>query len=117
MKNTFIILLSGLLLCGYAQQLASSAGSAVDLVQAGKDLDRPNGTVIHVTKRVGLSIEGIQVVTTGASKITITADTGTLQAEKDPNKVRLIMNHAKIEVTHPGGAVTTWIDEKLNMVF
>ena len=117
MKNTFIILLSGFLLCGYAQQTATSAVSAIDLVQAGKDLNRPNGTVIHVTNRVGLTIEGIQVVTIGASKIKITADTGTLQAEKDPNKVRLIMYHAKIEVTHPGGAVTTMTDEKLSMVF
>jgi hypothetical protein len=117
MKKAFMILLSGVLLCGYAQQPASSSGSAVDLVQAGKDLVRPDGTVIHVTKRTGSSIEGIQVVKTGFSKITITADTGMLQAESDPNKVRLIMYHAKIEVVHFGGGVTTMTDEKLSMVF
>jgi hypothetical protein len=117
MKNTFIILLAGLLICGCSKKQAPSVSTAVDLVQAGKDLVRPDGTVIHVTKRVGSSIESIQVVKTGASKITITADTGTLQAEKDPNKVRLIMYHAKIEVTHLGGGVTTMIDEKLSMVF
>jgi hypothetical protein len=117
MKTTLTVLLSGLLLCGCSQKQTSSVSPAIDLVQVGKDLVRPDGTVIHVTKRDGLSIEGIQVVKTGASKITITAETGTLQAESDPSKVRLIMYHAKIETTHIGGGVTTMIDEKLSMVF
>jgi uncharacterized protein GlcG (DUF336 family) len=117
MKNTFIILLLGWLACVGAQQTASAAGSAVDLVQPGKDLVRADGTVIHVTKRDGSTIEGIQISKTWSSKLVITADTGLVQAEKDPNKVRLIMYNAKIKVTLLGGGVKTMTDPKLNMVF
>jgi hypothetical protein len=113
MKNTFIKLLSGLLLCGCAHQQAAAAGSAADLVQAGKDLVRPDGSVIHVTKRVGSSIEGIQI---SKKDITITAETGTVQQGHDKNTVRLILNHTKIEVKHRYAATTTMTDEKMSIV-
>jgi len=119
MKTTHLIVLAALFLCDCAQpRVSSAAGSAVDLVQAGQDLVRPDGTVIHVTKRSGSSIEGIQIVkANGPIKFTTTADTGTVQAERDSDKIRIILYHAKMQVTHIGGGVTTWTDDKLNMLF
>jgi uncharacterized lipoprotein YajG len=110
MKITLTILLSGLLLCGCSQKQASSANSAIDLVQAGKDTVRPDGTVIHVTKRDGTSIEGVQITKTFADgqKSTISADTGTVQNELENNKVRLFLYHAKVEtITQAGTNVMT----------
>jgi len=82
MKNTLTIILSGLLLCGCSQKQVSSAVPAMDLVQAGRDISWRNGCVIHVLKRDGASLEGIQIITTSADgeKTTTTADTGTLTA-------------------------------------
>jgi hypothetical protein len=117
MKNTFIILLSGLLICGCSKKQAPSVSSAIDLIQAGKDIVRPDGTIIHVTKRVGASIEGIQISKSSSptTKLTITADTGTLEQGFDRNTVRLIIYHAKIESKSEAGT-SEMFDEKMSIV-
>jgi hypothetical protein len=81
MKNTLLILLSGLLLCGCSKMPASSAHPASDRIVAGTDVAWNDGIVLHVTKRDGTSLEGIRVVHTDASGqvTTITADKGTVE--------------------------------------
>jgi hypothetical protein len=110
MKNTLIVLLSGLLVCSCSQKQASSAGPAIDLLQAGKDITAFSGSVIHITKRDGTSLEGIQITSTGADgqKTTITADTGTLspgsiEDATDSNSVKLTLHNAHGETLAPAG--------------
>ena len=83
MKNTLIIFLSGLLLCGCSHK----ASRAIDLVVAGKDVDWGRGVVLHVAKRDGTSVEGIQILVpvqhSDGKKGLITADTGILTAGSD----------------------------------
>ena len=81
MKNTLLILLSGLLLCGCSKMPATSAHPASDLIVAGSDIAWSDGYVLHVTKRDGTSLEGVRVVHTDASGqvTTITADKGTVE--------------------------------------
>ena len=117
MKTTLTVLLSGLLLCGCSQKQASSAGPAIDLVQAGKDIVWQGGTVLHVTKRDGTSVEGIQIVTTSSKgeKTTITADTGTvspgsIEDAADQNSVKLTLHDARGETLAPAG-------KKVEMIF
>ncbi len=81
MKNTFTILLSGLLLCGCSQKQAASTAPASDFIQAGRDIKCNRGSsVLHVDKRDGNSLTGIRYVLgagTSSEEVT-TADTGTL---------------------------------------
>ena len=81
MKNTLIIFLSGLLLCGCSHR----ESSAIDRVVAGKDIDWGRGVVLHIAKRDGASVEGIQLLVprSDGQKGLITADTGTLTAGSD----------------------------------
>jgi hypothetical protein len=118
MKNTLIVLLSGLLLCSCSQKQASSAGPAIDLIQAGKDITAFSGSVIHITKRDGTSLEGIQIISTGADgqKTTTTADTGTLapgsvEDATDANSVMLILHNAHGETIADTGKKLTDIKE------
>ena len=59
----------------------ASTHRAIDLVQAGKDVEFGDGFVVHVTKREGSSIEGIHVHFPHADgpASEITADTGTIE--------------------------------------
>jgi hypothetical protein len=99
MKTTSIIVLSGLLLCGCSQKQASSAGPAIDRVQAG-DTSWPDGPYVyhlHVTKRDGTSLYGVSITATlptGQTQIT-SGDTATLSALPDikDHKAVLIMFH------------------------
>jgi hypothetical protein len=102
MKTTLTILLSGLLLCGCSQKQATSARPAIDLVEVGKDITWRGGIVLHVTKRDGASLEGIQIIGTAADgqKMTTTADTGTLtpgsvENAADDSAVRITLHNAK----------------------
>jgi hypothetical protein len=102
MRNTLTILLSGLLLCGCSQKQATSPRPAIDLVEAGKDITAFSGIVIHVAKRDGTSLEGIQIKTTASDgqKTTITADTGTLapgsvENAADDSAVRITLQNVK----------------------
>jgi len=105
MKNTLAIVLSGLLLCGCSQKQASSAGPAIDRVQAG-DTSWPDGPYVyhlHVTKRDGTNLYGVSIsakMPTGQTQIT-SGDTATLSALPDikGHKAVLIMFHdTKIQV-------------------
>jgi len=77
MKTTCTILLSGLLLCGCSQK---QSGPAIDLLQSGKDIPCPGGTVLRIAKRVGTSLEGVTFVAKlpNGQTQTIRADTATL---------------------------------------
>lgn len=81
MKNTLIIFLSGILLCGCSHK----ATRAIDLVVVGKDVDWGRGVVLHIAKRNGTSVEGIQLLfpRSDGQKGLITADSGTLTAGSD----------------------------------
>ena len=77
MKYLFIVLLVGAIVCGCSKKQTPTARPAADLIIAGRDVGWHDGSVLHVTKRDGDSIEGIRLVTsTGA---TITADKGTIK--------------------------------------
>ena len=93
MKNTFTILLSGLLLCGCSQKQAASTSPTTDFVQAGRDITCLGGWVLHVTKRDGSSLEGIRLVLDPAKspEDVITADTGTLTPEGSMNGQVIVM--------------------------
>ena len=105
LKTTSIIVLSGLLLCGCSQKQASSAGPAIDRVQAG-DTSWPDGPYVyhlHVTKREGTSLFGVSIsvqLPTGQTQVT-SGDTATLSAvpNASDDKSLLIMFHdVKIQV-------------------
>jgi hypothetical protein len=59
----------------------ASTHRAVDLVQAGKDVEFGDGFVVHVTKREGSSVEGIHVhfPHSDGPASEITAETGTIE--------------------------------------
>jgi hypothetical protein len=107
MKITLLVLLSGLLLCGCSQKQEPLTGTAIDLVQAGKDISWSNGEVLHIKKRDGSSLKGIQFSSTDGhgQKITVTADTGTvtsgsLDDAADTNAVRITLYNAKPVTTN-----------------
>ena len=85
MKNTLFIVLSGLLLCGCSHKQAASESRAIDLVVAGKDVAWGRGAVLHIAKRDGTSVEGVQLLLprSDGQKGMITADTGTLAPGSD----------------------------------
>jgi hypothetical protein len=60
----------------------ASTRPAIDLVQAGKDIEFPGGYIVHVTKRDGSSLEGIHIhfPHPDGPASEITADTGTIKS-------------------------------------
>jgi hypothetical protein len=78
MKNTLVILLSVLILCGCSKKQAATERPAIDLVEAGKDITWQGGKVLHITKRDGSSLEGIVISGVGGRNQTMIADTGTI---------------------------------------
>lgn len=60
----------------------ASTHPAIDLVQAGKDIEFPGGYIVHVTKREGSSLEGIHIHFPHPDGLAseITADTGTIKS-------------------------------------
>jgi len=100
MKNTLIIILSGLLLCGCSQKQASSTSSVKDFVQAGRDITCSGGSfILHVAKRDGDSLSGIRCVSNPgqAGEAVFTADTGALSliGAKDGKLVMLTLHSPK----------------------
>ena len=106
MKSKFIMVLSGLLLCGCSQkQEPSSAGPAIDRVQAG-DTDWPDGPYVyhlHVTRREGTALFGVSIsakLPTGQTQIT-SGERATLSAvpnAKDDKSVLIMFHDVKIQV-------------------
>src|SRR4051794_13705733 len=85
----------------------TSTRPAIDLVQAGKDIEFPGGYVLHVTRRDGGSLEGIHVLVTPpvgpASEITAekgTIRSGTPEHSNFENQITLTLHNAKT-VTGP----------------
>jgi hypothetical protein len=105
MKNTLIVLLSGLLLCGYSQNQAVSLRPAIDYVEAGKFVTWHDGTVSYVQERDGNSLKWIKITWTGADGLarnSTTAETGTLKAGSvenpaDDNAVRITLQNPQFQ--------------------
>ncbi|MDR3413483.1 MAG: hypothetical protein P4L87_21430 [Formivibrio sp.] len=87
MKITLVVLLSGLLLYGCSNKQAASESRAIDLVVAGKDVTWGRGAVLHIAKRDGSSVEGVQLLLprSDGQNGMITADTATLVPGSDLN--------------------------------
>ena len=98
MKTTLTILLSCLVLCGCSQKQATSSRPAIDLVEAGKDISWRDGYTLHVDKRDGASLEGIQISmeTPEGQKVKITAETGTV-LPRNEEAVNMILTNATIQ--------------------
>jgi hypothetical protein len=105
MKNTLIIFISGLLLCGCSQKRVTPA---IDLIQVGTyttwNHAAEGEAVLHVLKRTNSSIEGIRLVIkpSGQPETIITADTGTLapgsfENAADKNSVQITLNNIQSE--------------------
>ena len=108
MKHTHTFILSGLLLCGCcAQKQASQPATAIDRVQSGTDTAWNHGVyVLHVTKRQGSSLEGVQIISKSANGVEtiISADTGTialgpscLDGVKDENSVAITLKKPRVQ--------------------
>jgi len=76
--------------------------SAIDLVQAGKDIEFDGDYLLHVTKREGSSLENIRIlVTTPDGQVReITAETGTIRSGTPENsnlenQVTITLHNAK----------------------
>jgi hypothetical protein len=80
----------------------TSTRPAIDLVQAGKDVEFADG-VVRVAKREGNSLEGVHVLVTPSNGQTreITAETGTIKSGTDENanfenQITITLHNAKI---------------------
>ena len=80
----------------------ASIRPAIDLVQAGKDIEFPGGYVLHVAKREGSSLEGIHVLVTppNGQAMEITAEKGTIKSgtPENPNfenQITITLHNAK----------------------
>jgi len=124
MKNTFIILLSGLLFYACSQKQATPSGStsAIDLIQSGTDTTWPGDITLHVTKRDGQSLQGVQINHTlppDGRKVTYTADSATVLPGNDKGDdpehyIKIVIHGAKAEgVTASGEKVSSVEDVTL----
>jgi len=115
MKNTLLILLSASLLFGCSKKQANSTSQTNDRIEAGKDVVF-GGSVVHITKRDGNSIEGVRIVTKYAGGIekTLTADTGKVQ--QGSNTLRITLDKAECETKSESGTTTNTI-QNIAIVF
>jgi hypothetical protein len=108
MKHTPTLVLSGLLLSGCCtQQQASQPAPATDRVLSGTDTAWDHGIyVLHVTKRQGDALEGVQIIskTSDGVETIISADTGTiapgpscLDSVKDDGSVAITLNNPQVQ--------------------
>ena len=114
LRITLIILLSGLAFCGCSHKHDAATRPAIELVEAGQDLTWADGIVLHVTKRDGSSLEGIQIVRTALNgqQTTIVADKGTVSEGADHNSVNITLYEAQ---TQNGNTQTR--AHRMNFVF
>jgi len=105
MKNTLIILVSSMLLCGCSQKQVTPA---IDLIQVGTDTTWNHGAdgeaVLHVSKREGSSLEGIRLVIKPSrqQETIITSDSGTVapgsvENAADQNSVLITLTNIQSE--------------------
>lgn len=104
MKAIFIIAASALLLCGCSRKHGVSSPSAIDRVQAGKDIKWSRGFVLHIDKRSGSFLEGVHIRATDShgQTSTLIAGTGCITpgGYKDPadkGEVTLALTNAQIQ--------------------
>ena len=97
LKIAITILLSCLVICGCSQKQPTSARPAIDLVEAGKDISWRDGYILHVDKRDGAFLEGIQISreTPEGQKVILTAETGTV-SPRNEGVVNMILTNAII---------------------
>lgn len=93
-KASFTILLSSILLCGCSQKHTTSAGPAIDRIQAGKVSSWSYGFTVSVDKRDGTNVEGIWISgkLPDGKKMTISADTGSISPAASPESVGSVTN-------------------------
>lgn len=79
-----------------------STRPAIELVQAGKDIEFPGGYVLHVAKREGSSLEGVRILVTppNGQASEITAERGTIKpgTPENPNfenQITMTLHNAK----------------------
>jgi hypothetical protein len=96
---TLTILLLGLAFCGCSQKHDAATRPAIELVQAGQDTTWADGNVLHVTKREGSSLEGIQIVKTAldGQQTLIVADKGTVSEGADQNSVKITLREVQVQ--------------------
>ena len=96
---SFTVLLAG---CSKNSATASTR-TLIDLVQSGSDIEFPKGTVLHVAKREGNSLEGIHIhwVADGYTS-EITAEKGTIKPaipDHSDYENQLMYNKTQITMT------------------
>jgi len=93
-----------MMLAGCSKHSPASTHRAVDLVQAGKDVEFGGGYMVHVTKREGSSLAGIRILITppDGRATEITAETGTIEPG--------IPDHSDFE-----NQVTIWLHNAKNV--
>jgi hypothetical protein len=81
----------------------ASKRPAIDLVEAGKDIEFGGGSVLHVTKREGSALEGIRILVRqpGVQDAEVAAETGTIKSgtpehSNFENQVTITLHDAKI---------------------
>jgi hypothetical protein len=96
---TLTILLSGLAFCGCSHKHDAATRPAIELVQAGQDVTWADGSVLHVVKRDGSSLEGIQIVRTtlNGQPTMIVAGKGTISKGADDNSVKITLYEAQVQ--------------------
>ncbi len=91
--------------------LAASTHRAVDLVQAGEDVEFGGGYVVHVAKREGSTLKGIHILITppDGRATEITAETGTIEPG--------IPDHSDYEnqLMYNKNQVTIWLHNAKNV--
>ncbi len=104
MKNTLTIILSGLILLRMlGRSRHHRLGQPLTSSKLASDISWRDGYVLHVTKRDGTSIEGIQIITTTADgqkadhyrRHWHTYVPGSVENAADDSNVRIILHNAQ----------------------
>jgi len=92
MKVPTPLLLSGLLICGCSRNNPVTHPK-VELIEPGKDITSFKGYTLHVDKREGNSIEGVQIVkfSPDGNDLFLSASNATIVATSDPKTVHLVL--------------------------
>ena len=125
MKNILLILLSALLVLGCSKKQtitappknqAVPAPQVSDLIEAGKDIVF-GGSVLHVAKRDGNSIEGVRIVTkyAGGVEKTLIADTGRFR--QGSNTLTIVLDKAECQTKSESGTTTNAIQHRQRVFY
>jgi len=97
MRKYLVIALLALLIGGCSHKAGSGAQALLDQIVPGQDSTWAGGYVLHVAKREGANVEGIQLIqTTGDGQVTtISAEKGTVGLGEDAKNVSLVLFEAQ----------------------